>query len=181
MTIPAVEHDGNRIDTNITARERSVTPGRGMIFGGLPVEPKEIFGLLKARLEDTARRYGRVNSSRAWTSAVKEVLEELPLRYGGRLIPGKTTAKEFMLDVAWWEQDKTGADTRAIMGVECEWIPANRLNEVYIRLSEALVLQSPSKTVDIRMLLCQARLLFLEHSEESARGDSGAIPTTRQR
>ena len=29
-----------------------------------------------------------------------------------------------MLDFVWWELDETGAEQRAIMGVECEWTSA---------------------------------------------------------
>lgn len=52
-----------------------------------------------------------------------------------------------MLDLEWWEQEETGAITRAIMGVECEWAPTDRLNEIIYDFRKLLSFKAPLKVM----------------------------------
>jgi hypothetical protein len=97
------------------------------IFGNAPIQPEEIFRLLRDKVEDRAKQiYGvpshaPVHAAKPWTEAVFLSLNEgLINNYGGRAACTKLGATEFMLDFVWWEQN----DRRVIMGVECEWTTA---------------------------------------------------------
>jgi hypothetical protein len=97
------------------------------IFGSLPIQPEEIFRLLRDKVEERAKQicgvpsHAPVHAATPWTEAVFLTLNEaLIKKYGGRAACTKLAATEFMLDFVWWEQN----DRRVIMGVECEWTTA---------------------------------------------------------
>jgi hypothetical protein len=118
-----------------------------MIGGSLPVEPEEIFALLRDKVEDRAKEISGVpphvpvHASTPWTKAVLLTLKEgLVDKHGGHATftsPGATT--EFMLDFVWWEVSGRGP----IMGVECEWTTA---------ATESLAPEAAD--YDFRKLLC---------------------------
>src|SRR5712672_2928400 len=100
-----------------------------MIFGGLPIKSEEIFHLLREQVEGNAKKISGipahmpVHASKPWTKAVFQTLKEsLVSRFPfGRAVftnSEGTATPEFMLDFVWWEQDKTGAERRVIMGAE---------------------------------------------------------------
>jgi hypothetical protein len=101
-----------------------VTTRDAGILGSVPVQPEEVFSLLRDKVEDRAKKISGVSlgepvhAGTPWTEAVFLTLKEgLIAKYGGRGACKHLGVTEFMLDFVWWEQD----DRRAIMGVECEW------------------------------------------------------------
>ncbi len=113
-----------------------------MIFGELPIEPRELVTELMQHATATARKIDPGEEDTAWTTAVKLALDVMARDRGftAHYSNRKKENSEFLLDLVWWKQDNKSCD--AVLGMESEWRNADKVREDFDKL---LQFKSPLK------------------------------------
>lgn len=123
------------------------------LFGSAPMEPRDLAKKLVAEVQNHNDGDTWLHGeNRQWTEAVKKGLENI-----ARELPVKTTcvytafapgAREFLLDVVWWnKEDSEGAS----LACECEWYwsRSRKVEDYHIHVGEdfekLLVFKAPLK------------------------------------
>src|ERR1700719_4627114 len=108
-----------------------------MIFGNIPIEPKQLVSELNLLATETAKKLDALERNTAWTVGINQALAAMARKRNFLPFYTDSTKKisEFLLDFVWWEQHD--GSRRAALAVECEW-GNTRSNDVEYRTDQVM-------------------------------------------